>query len=139
MTLSYRENARCRSVNAASPDAVRNVGDQGSSTSDTISLPSVLPTTEITLGIPSDPHLHKTSDGVNVLESNSETDNTANERGEYASLIQTTESLVTAILEGLKEVGSNLPGIGAVAVVLSVKDKIKVSQWSFPIENGVYR
>ena len=47
-------------------------------------------------------------------------------RGRYSHLIQTTDSLVTAILEGIKDVGSNLPGIGAIAVVLSLKDKIQV-------------
>ncbi|KLO12430.1 hypothetical protein SCHPADRAFT_998163 [Schizopora paradoxa] len=44
----------------------------------------------------------------------------------YSHLIQTTDSLVTAVLEGLKDVGSNLPGIGAIAVVLSMKDKIQL-------------
>lgn len=45
---------------------------------------------------------------------------------ELSSLTDGTISLVTFILESVKDLGSNLPGIGAVGVVLSVLRKVKV-------------
>ncbi len=42
-------------------------------------------------------------------------------------LIKTADSIVTFVLEGLQKVGGHLPGIGAVAIVLSAKDKFMVS------------
>ena len=54
----------------------------------------------------------------------SHVDSTSNE---HSLLTQTTDSLVTFILNSLQGLGSNLPGIGAVGVVLSIKDKFLVS------------
>ncbi len=45
---------------------------------------------------------------------------------DYSHVIETTDSLVTFILEGLQNIGGNLPGIGAIAVVLSAMDKFIV-------------
>ncbi len=41
-------------------------------------------------------------------------------------LITTVDSIVDFILKGVQNVGSNLPGIGVVAVVLAAKDKVMV-------------
>ncbi len=46
--------------------------------------------------------------------------------GELSLLTQTASSLVTFVLETVQGVGSNLPGIGVVGVVLSVLRKFKV-------------
>lgn len=56
--------------------------------------------------------------GTQRSESNDE-DEPSISKEHHAHLAQTADSLVTAILEGLKEIGSNLPGIGTVSVVLS--------------------
>jgi len=45
---------------------------------------------------------------------------------DWEYIAQTTDSFVTFALEGLKSAGGNLPGIGAVAIVLSAKDKIMI-------------
>ena len=57
--------------------------------------------------------------------SESHVDSTSND---HSLLTQTTDSLVTFILNSLQGLGSNLPGIGAVGVVLSIKDKFLVSR-----------
>ncbi len=44
----------------------------------------------------------------------------------FSHLTQTADSVVTFILGTLQGLGSNLPGIGAVGVVLSIKDKFMV-------------
>ncbi|KLO12427.1 hypothetical protein SCHPADRAFT_419928 [Schizopora paradoxa] len=64
------------------------------------------------------------SDPTRLAPNDEKDDSTS--KGPYSHLIQTTDSLVTAVLEGLKDVGSNLPGIGAIAVVLSLKDKLQL-------------
>ncbi len=45
---------------------------------------------------------------------------------DYESLITTADCIVDFVLKGVQAVGSGLPGIGAVAVVLSAKDKVMV-------------
>lgn len=45
----------------------------------------------------------------------------------HSRIMKTTDSIVTFILEAVKELGSNLPGIGVVGVVLSAKDKLMVN------------
>ncbi len=54
-----------------------------------------------------------------------EIDNLPKEK-DHSKLINTTESIVDFILKGVETVGSGLPGIGAVSVVLAAKDKFKV-------------
>ncbi len=45
---------------------------------------------------------------------------------DYTKLIDTADSIVTFVLKGIENVGSGLPGIGAVSVVLAAKDKFMV-------------
>ncbi len=47
-------------------------------------------------------------------------------KNDYSKLIDTTFSIVDFVLKGVQDVGSNLPGIGVVSVVLAATDKLKV-------------
>ncbi|KLO12412.1 hypothetical protein SCHPADRAFT_419366 [Schizopora paradoxa] len=52
--------------------------------------------------------------------------NISKKKKDYSKIIQTTNSLVSTVLEGLRDAGSNVPGIGAVAVVLSTRDMMRL-------------
>ncbi|KLO12393.1 hypothetical protein SCHPADRAFT_998146 [Schizopora paradoxa] len=47
---------------------------------------------------------------------------------DYSSLIDTADSIVDFVLKGIENVGSGLPGIGAVSVVLAAKDKFMIDR-----------
>lgn len=65
----------------------------------------------------------------NLLRVRSPSPRKSSRKRDYSALIDTADSIVDFVLKGVQNVGSGLPGIGIVSVVLAAKDKFMVSSF----------
>ncbi len=59
-----------------------------------------------------------------------------NPKKDYSHLRQTASSLVDIVLDSVKNLGSNLPSIGAIDVVKSIKERLSVREFKFRPQVG---